>query len=325
MAAEIVHAGQSEFPTSGERPTLRLGTRTSPLAMAQARTVAERIAGLAGVTVDIVGIRTSGDRHQGHLGELGGKGAFLREIDRALIAQEIDVAVHCLKDVPGDVPRPEELVFAAFLERDDTEDVLLFPAASGFRRMADLPEGARVGTSAVRRRAQLRRLRPDLRVEFLRGNVNSRLARLDTGEEFDAIVLARAGLARLGIDRPGDPLDLVPAVGAGVLAVDCRRADADVVRLAQRLDHAPTRRCATAERAMLHGLRGHCNSPIAGHAAFHRDGRLGLRGAVFTPDGDRFVHSEQWAPPGKAAELGAYVAEDLLRGGARALIDGIPH
>lgn len=304
---------------------LRLGTRTSPLAMTQARTVAGRLKELTDVTVEVVGIHTRGDLHRGHLGELGGKGAFMREIDRALLAGRVDLAVHCLKDVPGDEPRPDGLAFGAYVTRDDTSDVMLFPAASEARRLADLPPGARVGTSAVRRRAQLGRLRPDLLVDDLRGNVNSRLGRLDAGDEFDAIVLARASLARLGIERPGEALDMVPAVGSGVLVVDCRRADPDVIDLVRLLDDDETRRCVRAERAMLHGLRGHCNSPIAGHARLERDGQLSLRGMVFTRDGSRFVHSQEWSAPDKGAELGAYVAGDLLRKGARDLIDGIPH
>ncbi|WP_344904043.1 hypothetical protein [Actinomadura meridiana] len=168
-------------------------------------------------------------------------------------------------------------------------------------------------------------IRPDLRVEYLRGNVNSRLGRLDAGEEFDAIVLARAGLERLGVERLGETLDIVPAVGSGVLAVDCRRADSDVVELVRSLDHKQTRQCVSAERMMLHGLQGHCNSPIAGHARIERDGQLSLRGMVFTRDGSQFVHSQEWAPPERGEDLGAYVADDLLRKGARDLIGEIPH
>lgn len=326
---DLVPAGRGAvepaFTWSGGGGVLRLGTRTSPLAMVQARAVAGRLEELANVTVEVVGIQTSGDLHRGHLGELGGKGAFMREIDRALLTGRVDVAVHCLKDVPGDVPRPDGLVFAAYVERDDTSDVMLFPMASPVQRLDDLAAGARVGTSAVRRRAQLGKLRPDLQVEYLRGNVNSRLGRLDSGAEFDAIVLARASLTRLGIDRPGEALDIVPAVGSGVLAVDCRRADSDIVELVRLLDDAETRRCVSSERAMLHGLQGHCNSPIAGHARLERDGQLTLRGMVFTRDGSRFVHSQEWSAPDKGADLGAYVAGDLLRKGARDLIDGIPH
>ncbi|MFC6880167.1 hydroxymethylbilane synthase [Actinomadura yumaensis] len=296
----VGHAGiEPAFSWSGGGGVLRLGTRTSPLALVQARHVAGRLEELASVRVEVVGIQTAGDRHRGHLGELGGKGAFMREIDRALLTGRVDIAVHCLKDVPGDVPRPEGLAFAAYVQREDTADVMLFPMASQIERMAELPTGARVGTSAVRRRAQLQQIRPDLRVESLRGNVNSRLGRLDAGEDFDAIVLARISLARLGIERPGDALDIIPAVGAGVLAVDCRQRDADVVELVRLLDHRPTRQCVSAERTMLHGLRGHCNSPIAGHAQFERDGQLGLRAMVFTRDGSQFVHSHEWSPPDK--------------------------
>lgn len=309
----------------GDGRVLRLGTRTSALAMVQARGVAARLREAANVPVEVVGISTAGDRHRGHLGELGGKGAFMTEIDRALLNGRVDIAVHCLKDVPGDVPRPDELVFAAYAERDDAADVLLFPAAGEIRRMADLAPGARVGTSAVRRRAQLGRIRPDLRIEYLRGNVDSRLERLDSGEDLDAVVIARAGLTRLGIDRPGEALDILPAVGSGVLAIDCRRADSDVVDLVRLLDHRETRLCVSAERAMLRDLRGHCNSPIAGHARIERDGRLSLRGAVFTPDGSRFVHAQEWSPPEKGADLGARVAGDLLRKGAGDLIESIPH
>ncbi|MEW2356539.1 hydroxymethylbilane synthase [Spirillospora sp. NPDC029432] len=316
---------QSAFSWSGGGGMLRLGTRTSPLAMMQARAVAARLEELANVSVEITGIQTAGDRHRGHLGELGGKGAFMREIDRALLTGRVDLAVHCLKDVPGDVPRPEGLVFAAYIERDDTSDVMLFPMAAKAQRLEDLKPGALVGTSAVRRRAQLWQIRSDLRVEYLRGNVNSRLGRLDSGEEFDAIVLATASLTRLGIDRTGEVLDILPAVGSGVLAVDCRQADHDIVELVRLLDHTETRRCVSAERTMLHGLRGHCNSPIAGHARLERDGQLSLRGMVFTRDGSRFVHAQEWSQPDKGADLGAYVAGDLLRKGARDLIDGIPH
>ncbi|WP_433333222.1 hydroxymethylbilane synthase [Spirillospora sp. CA-294931] len=168
------------FSWSGGGGTVRLGTRTSPLAMTQARFVARRLEESANVSVEIIGIQTAGDRHQGHLGELGGKGAFLREIDRALVTEKVDLAVHCLKDVPGDVPRHEGLMFAAYMERENTSEVMLFPSTSQTQRLDDLPSGALVGTSAVRRRAQLGQIRPDLRVKYLRGNVNSRLGRLDT-------------------------------------------------------------------------------------------------------------------------------------------------
>ncbi|WP_433462220.1 hydroxymethylbilane synthase [Spirillospora sp. CA-128828] len=309
--------GLGPVPDEGH---VRLGTRRSPLAMAQARHVADLLEKQAPVAVEIVGIETSGDRFQGSLSEQGGKGAFLREIDHALLTGTVDLAVHCLKDVPGNVPPPEGLAWPAYLERDDTRDVMLFPMTSGITGMADLPSGARVGTSAVRRRAQLRRLRPDLRVEHLRGNVNSRLARLDAGGEFHAIVLAHVGLARLGLERPYETLDMLPAVGAGVLAIASRSADLRLTELLGRLDHARTRTCVAAERRMLFELNGDCDSPIAGRARYEPDGRLSLEGMVFDRDGDRSVHFQMQAAPEQAESLGASVAADLLRQGARDLI-----
>jgi hydroxymethylbilane synthase len=194
--------------------------------------------------------------------------------------------------------------------------------------LADLPAGARIGTSSVRRKAQLGRHRPDLAVHRVRGNVNSRLLRLDAGD-FDALVLARAGLARIGYaDRAAETFDpdiMCPAVGAGVLGVQCRDNDKGMLELLRLLDDNDTRIHVTAERAMLHGLQGHCNSPIAGHGATTPDGQLSLRGMVFTPDGGEFVHAMEWGEADRPAELGAYLAGVLLRKGAGELITGIPH
>jgi hydroxymethylbilane synthase len=312
------------FGSASGRGSLKLGTRRSPLAMTQARQVADLVGKHTAVTVEIIGIETSGDRRHGDLSKPGDNGAFLRQIDHALLSGGVDFAVHCLKDVPGNVAPPAGLVFPAYLERGDTSDVMLFPMASGIRRMAELPASARVGTSAPRRQAQLRRLRPDLRVEPLRGNVDSRLERLDAGGEFDAIVLARVGLARLGLERPHEKLDMVPAVGAGVLAVACRSADLDLVELLGQLDHPETRTCVAAERRMLYDLDGRCDSPIAGRAWCEPDGRLSLQGAVFDPGGGRFLRSQEWAAPERAEGLGASVAADLLRRGARDLVNGGP-
>jgi hydroxymethylbilane synthase len=308
---------------------LRLGSRTSPMALAQADQVAGLLAGLVpGLDVVIAGITTSADQWTGELAAVGGKGSFTKEIDRALLAGEIDIAVHCMKDVPGDVPLPAGLLFAAYLPREDIRDCLVFPLASGRTTLADLPAGARIGTSSVRRKAQLGRHRPDLAVHRARGNVNSRLSRLDAGE-FDALVLARAGLARIGYaGRAAETFGtdvMCPAVGAGVIGIQCRADDKGLLELLRRLDDADTRTHVTAERAMLHGLQGHCNSPIAGHCATAPDGQLSLRGMVFTPDGGEFVHAMESGPANRPAELGAYVAGVLLRKGARDLITGIPH
>jgi len=310
--------------------TLRLGSRTSPMAMAQARHVAQLLTALApDLQVEVVGIETSGDKWRGDLAELGGKGAFLKEIDRHLVMGAVDAAVHCMKDVPGDVPLPEGTVFAACLEREDVHDVAVFPAGSPYTSLAELPAGARIGTSAVRRKAQLLRYRPDLHVERFRGNVNSRLARLDAERRYAAVILARAGLHRVGMaDRIGEtlPLDLVcPAVGAGVIGIQARENDPGVVELLRLLDHEETRTHILAERTMLHGLQGHCNSPIAGHCTTTADGQLSLIGMVFTREGGQFAYAHEWDKPERAHELGAYVAVTLARKGARQIIAGIPH
>jgi hydroxymethylbilane synthase len=308
---------------------LTIGARTSPMAMSQAHTVTGLLSALLpGLHVDIKGIETSADAWSGDLAAIGGKGLFTREIDRALLTGEIDAAVHCMKDVPGDVPLPDGLLFGAYLFREEVRDCLVLPASSPHARLADLPAGSRIGSSSVRRKAQLSRHRPDIAVHRVRGNVNSRIAKLDSGE-FDALILARAGLARIGMTGRADETfgtDFIsPAVGAGVIGIQCRADDRAMLELLRPLDDTATRTWTLAERTMLHGLQGHCNSPIAGHCTTTADGQLALRGMVFTRDGGQFAHSMEFAPPDKAAELGAYVAGDLLRKGARDLIAGIPH
>ena len=298
------------------------------MAVAQAGHVRDLLLKITDLDIELVGIQTSGDRWQGDLAELGGKGAFLKEIDRQLVTDGIDVAVHCVKDVPGDVPMPEGTTFAAYLPRDDVHDVVLFPAGSPYGSLDELPTGARIGTAAVRRKAQILRTRPDLHVDRIRGNVNSRIARFDTEGRFDAMVLAAAGLRRIGMEGRAVevlPLDMMcPAVGAGVIGIQCRTADTGTVELLRLLDDAQTRTHVTAERTMLHGLRGHCNSPIAGHCTTTPDGQLSLIGMVFTPEGDRFAHAHEWDTPDRAPELGAIVAATLARKGARNIIAGIP-
>ncbi|GAA3727693.1 hydroxymethylbilane synthase [Salinactinospora qingdaonensis] len=312
-----------------DRPPLRIGTRTSPMAMAQARLAQRLISDTADLPTEIVGIQTSGDRWMGDLAELGGKGAFLKEIDRHLLMGRIDIAVHAMKDVPGDTPLPEGTAFAAYLPREDVRDVLVVREGSKYQRLEEMPPGTRVGTSAVRRKAQMLKHRPDLHVDRVRGNVNTRIARLDEEKRFEAIVLNFSGLRRVGLEHRASeliaPEVMCPAVGSGVIGLQCRTADAATVELLRLLDDSPTRTHITAERTMLHGLRGHCNSPIAGYAHTTADGQLSLLGMVFTREGGRFAYSQEWDSIARPTELGAYVAADLLRKGARGIIDGIPH
>ena len=300
------------------------------MAMAQAEHVRDLLLKrVENLQVELVGIQTSGDRWQGDLAELGGKGAFLKEIDRHLLSGEVDIAVHCMKDVPGDIPLPEGTAFAAYLPREDVHDVVVFPAGSRHTSLDDLPPGSRIATSAVRRKAQILRARPDLHVDRIRGNVNSRLARFDAEGRFDAMILARAGLRRIGMDNRVSqilPLDVMcPAVGAGVLGIQCRTADSGIAELLRLLDDEETRIHITAERTMLHGLQGHCNSPIAGHCTTTADGQLSLIGMVFTSEGGQFAYAHEWDKPDRAPELGATVAATLTRKGARHIIAGIPH
>ncbi|MBC6466258.1 hydroxymethylbilane synthase [Actinomadura alba] len=307
---------------------MRIGTRASPLARAQTHQAVEHLAQIVpGLLVEIVDIETSADRWTGDLSLLGGKGNFTKEIDRALVHGRIDLAVHSMKDVPGDVPLPEGTEFAAYLPRGDVHDVVL---SRDGRCLPDLPQGAKVGTSSVRRRAQLSLRRPDLRVERIRGGIDTRIKKLDSGD-YDAILLARTGLQRIGLDdritevlpttwADGDTLAIVPAVGAAVIGMQARTADEPVMRLLKEIDDSDTARYVTAERTMLRMLQGHCNSPIAGHAHTASDGRLSLFGMVFNEDGSRWARSREWGPADDPASLGERVAGDLLRKGARRLI-----
>lgn len=290
---------------------------------------AEHVAGLLRAEwvvpdVEVVPRTTSGDRWAGSLAEMGGKGLFVKELDRAQLAGEVDVVVHCLKDVPGDQPLPDGLEITAYLPRDDVHDALV--SASG-AKVRDLPSGARVGTSSVRRVAQLLAMRRDLTVVPVRGNTNSRLAKLDAGE-YDAMLLAVAGLRRIGaaerITEVIPTTAMIPAVGAGVLALQCRSGDADTVEAVAGLDHALTRACATAERSLLRTLRGHCASPIAGYCAPRDDG-LALHAAVFTPNGDIVLEAFENGLMQMPEWIGEAAAHTLLDQGARDLIDAIPH
>ncbi|MEK7878259.1 MAG: hydroxymethylbilane synthase [candidate division NC10 bacterium] len=299
---------------------LRVGTRGSPLALRQTELVLQRLKELRPqVETEIVPIRTSGDRlAQAALAEFGGKGLFVKEIEEALLHGRLDLAVHSLKDLPSELP--EELCLAAFPPRDDPRDLLVSQQGGG---LADLPASAVVATSSLRRRAQLLARRPDLRIEPIRGNVETRLRKLSE-QLYDAIVVAAAGLARLGLSPdtawPLPPDEFVPAVGQGILAVEARVEDRPVLDLLRGLDHAPTRWQAESERAFLHHLGASCYTPVAAHALI-RDGELRLVGMVAGLDGQEIIRGEVVGACEGAALLGQKLAEDLKARGAQALLD----
>ena len=293
---------------------LRIGTRGSPMALCQAALVRDRLVaahpGLAAAgAVEIVTIRTTGDRVQDRrLAEIGGKGLFTKEIEEALFAGRIDLAVHSLKDV--ETWLPDGLDIACVLARDDPRDVLL--SANG-ASLAALPKGAKVGTASLRRQAQLLRLRPDLSIAPIRGNANTRIDKLAAGE-FDAIVLALCGLERLG--KAGlateilPPEVMLPAVGQGALAIECRAGNGALRQLLDPLHDPGAAACVGAERAMLAALDGSCRTPIAGLA--ERDGdRLTLEGLLLKPDGSSEVRARRTGATDDAAALGAALGSEL--------------
>ncbi len=301
---------------------LRIATRKSPLAMWQAEHVADRLRELhPSAEVNLVPMSTKGDIFLSKpLGEIGGKGLFLKELEQAMLDGRADLAVHSMKDVPVDLP--DGLCLAVIMAREDPGDAWV---SNRFDSLEDLPRGACVGTSSLRRRCQLLAQRPDLRVENLRGNVNTRLAKLDAGQ-FDGIVLASSGLKRLGFgDRIRAALatdHIVPAVGQGALGIECRQ-DADAVLQAIRpLICTDTTACVLAERALNGALGGGCHVPVAGFAQLSAQ-TLTLTGVVGSLDGRQILHESASAPVGNAAELGRTVAAQLKRRGALDIIRNV--
>ncbi|HEV8142716.1 MAG TPA: hydroxymethylbilane synthase [Methylomirabilota bacterium] len=296
---------------------IRIGTRASTLALAQATSVATALRA-QGHESEIVPMRTEGDRlATARLAAVGGKGLFVREIEDALLAGSIDVAVHSLKDLPAELP--DGLTLAAFPTREDPRDVVVTRRHGG---IAGLPAGAVVGTSSPRRRALLLAARPDLAVEPLRGNVDTRLRKLETGA-CDGVVLAAAGLRRLGVTPPHAELlavdAFVPAVGQGVLGLEARTDDERVRASLARLDDRATRACALAERAFLARLGASCVTPIAGHASIE-GGTLVMLALVVSEDGQRILRQHGTALPAEAVALGCRLADALLDQGAAEMV-----
>ena len=300
---------------------LTIATRESPLALWQAEYVQAQLQRAhPGLTVNLLGMTSRGDQLLDvPLAKVGGKGLFVKELETALLERRADIAVHSMKDVPMEFP--EGLGLGVICEREDPSDAFV---SNHHSSVEALPAGSVVGTSSLRRECQLRARRPDLQVRFLRGNVNTRLRKLDEGE-YDAIILASAGLIRLGFaERIASKLaveDSLPAGGQGAVGIELRREDARVLELLQVLHHEPTAQRVTAERAMNQRLQGGCQVPIACYAEHLAGGqRLRLRGLVGKPDGSLLLRAEGEAPVADAGKLGIQVAEALLTQGAAGIL-----
>ena len=320
-----------------ESRALVIGTRGSPLAVWQAEHVAGRLQNaFSGVSIRLERIRTTGDKILDvPLAQVGGKALFVKEIEEALLAGRVDLAVHSMKDVPTDLPAG--LAIAAIPLRESPADVLISRAG---RRLADLPRGARVGTSSLRRQAQLLHHRPDLVVVGLRGNLDTRIRKLDS-EGLDAIVLAAAGVNRLGLERlvtEGLPPEIVlPAIGQGALGIEtrvpgseadkpraagCESGEPHVTEIVRMLDHRETHLAVRAERAMLRRLGGGCQVPIAALAAVD-EGRVLLRGLIANTDGTTVIRGEARGTLTASEEVGRSLAEDLLDRGGGPILEGL--
>ena len=309
--------------TTPSHPSLvRIATRGSLLALWQAEHVKARLlAAHPELQIELLVIKTAGDRIlDTPLAKIGGKGLFIKELEQAMLAGEADLAVHSMKDVP--VELPPELHIPVVLEREDPRDCLLSSHPGGLQ---GLPQGAIVGTSSLRRRSQLLALRPDLELRDLRGNVTTRLEKLARGE-FDGIVLALAGLKRLGLTQgvsaAFEPAEMLPAIAQGVIGIECRRGDSRIERLIAGLNDANASAVVAAERALNARLQGGCQVPIAGHATLTGD-QLEVRGLVASLDGLKTLHATRRGPRAEAHALGVAVAEALLADGAGELLAAI--
>ncbi|EZQ19460.1 hydroxymethylbilane synthase [Pseudomonas sp. G11-1] len=301
---------------------LRIATRKSALALWQAEYVKARLEQLhPGLTVSLVPMVSRGDKLlDSPLAKIGGKGLFVKELETALLANEADLAVHSMKDVP--MQFPEGLGLYVICEREDPRDAFV---SNTYESIDALPQGSVVGTSSLRRQAQVMARRPDLQIRFLRGNVNTRLAKLDAGE-YDAIILAAAGLKRLGFDariRSCIPPELsLPAGGQGAVGIECRSDDTELQALLVPMNDLDSALRVRAERALNNHLNGGCQVPIACYAE-RANGEIWLRGLVGDPNGERLLTAEARGPEAEPEQLGVAVAEDLLRQGAQEILDAV--
>ncbi len=300
---------------------IRIATRQSRLALWQTEYVADTLRRAhPGIDIEIIPMTTRGDQILDRsLAKVGGKGLFIKELETAMLEDRADVAVHSMKDVPWDLPGG--MTIGAVLQRADPGDAIA--AAKNGESLSALPEGARVGTSSLRRQAQIQNARPDLRIGPVRGNVETRLRKLDEGA-FDAVILAAAGLKRLGLgERISGRLTMeecLPAVGQGIIGIECRAEDQSILEALQAVEHAGTRRCINGERSLARELGASCESPIAAFGEL-REGELFLRGVVAMPDGSRVIRAMVRGSASDGRELGRELAMDLRAQGADELLE----
>lgn len=302
--------------------TLKIATRRSPLAMQQARFVQETLMqNYPGLVVELLPMETSGDKMlTSLLNEIGGKGLFVKELERALLDKRADLAVHSMKDVP--TLQPEGLELAIICEREDPRDVFI---STKYEQIMDLPKGAKIGTASLRRQCQLHSLHASLDIQMLRGNINTRLERLKKGD-FDAIVLAAAGLKRLELDHNirqyFSTHQMLPAAGQGALGIECRSDDEELKKKLSVLADPITTACLEAERALTHHIGGNCRAPVAAFCE-KRDEYLSLRGLVGSPEGDILLFCQEKGDITSPKDLGIRAAETLLSQGAEQILKAL--
>lgn len=303
------------------KKNIKIGTRKSLLALAQSNGIKAQIEGqYSDVSVDLLKIVTKGDKILDvPLAKVGGKGLFVKELEESMLNNEADMAVHSMKDVPAELP--DGLVLGIVTKREDPRDAFI---SNKYKSLQDLPQGAKVGTSSLRRRSQLAIMRPDLVIEDLRGNLDTRLKKLDEGQ-YDAIILAAAGLNRLKLDRATsyfEPTDMLPAVGQGAVGIELRSNDTELLEGLMFLDHRDTKVAVTAERAFLLRLEGGCQVPIAGFCQVNGES-ITLTGLVASVDGSEVIKKAATGAADKAAEIGVSLAEEILELGGRAILEEV--
>ncbi|MAZ39106.1 MAG: hydroxymethylbilane synthase [Legionellales bacterium] len=303
---------------------IKIATRKSPLALYQAAFVKSALLKIdASLQIELIKIVTEGDQKLDQsLSKYGGKGLFIKALEEAIFDHEADLAVHSMKDMT--VELPSGLMIAACCERHDPRDAFV---SNQYKTIDEMPNGAIIGTSSLRRQSQILACRPDLQIKLLRGNVGTRLAKLDN-EEYDAIILAAAGLQRLDLSsriKQYLPIALcLPAVGQGVIGIECREDDHQLLALLKQLNHDETALCLTAERRMNQKLEGGCQVPIAGFAQIEKDSLI-LEGRIASPDGQRVIEAKYSGSVSAANQIGENVADDLIKQGAKHIIDSIYH